>query len=606
MTDPYQQALDNLKDVFGYTEFRSGQDVAVKSLLDGQNLLAVMPTGAGKSLCFQIPALMKAGITIVVSPLLSLMQNQVSILKQYGVAAAAINSSQSRDENVRIWNEVIRGNLKILYMSPERLMTDRMLIALSKIDLAYIAIDEAHCISQWGASFRPDYEALKDLKDHFPDTPISAFTATADPATRTDIADKLFAGDFTLVSTGFDRPNLHITVDLKKDWKKQLFHFLQDKTGQAGIIYCLSRKDTEKTVSFLAAKGIEARAYHAGMASEDRSQAQDWFMTAPGAIICGTIAFGMGIDKSDTRWVFHTSMPATLEAYYQEIGRAGRDGQGASVHMIYSMQDFVLRRRFIENENYADDQKRRVHQRLNALINFCETPGCRRETLLAYFGEKNINCDNCDLCDNPRETMEGTIEAQKALSAIYRTGQVFGVEHIVDILRGINSDKVIKFSHFDLPTFGQGENMTALQWKNILRQLVAVGFLEVDIQGYGGLKITPKGFDLLKGSGEFRYRVDIVHKATKKTKNRPKSSQDYDISPENEDLFLALKKLRLTLAKEQKVPAFAVFTDRSLREMTETKPCDVDEFGDIHGVGKAKIKKYADIFLEEINAFRPA
>ena len=590
-----------LKDVFGFDEFRPGQEDVISSILEGCSVLAVMPTGSGKSLCYQIPALALDGLTIVVSPLVALMRDQVAALKLAGVAAETINSSQERSENIATWRRVADGEVKLLYLSPERLMTGQMLDAIAKLPLKLIVIDEAHCVSQWGPAFRPEYEDLSRLKDLFPGLPVAAFTATADETTRQDVERKLLSGTVRSFVSGFDRPNIHLSVQMKQSWKRQLGDFLEGREGESGIVYCLSRKKTEEAAAFLNDSGIRAVPYHAGMDAGQRTRNQDAFITESGIVVAATIAFGMGIDKPDVRFVFHTDMPGSTEAYYQEIGRAGRDGAAADACMLYGLDDIRMRRVFIEDEDSTPDRKRREHQRLDALIGYCEAPECRRRTLLAYFGEQSEPCGNCDMCLNPASLSDGTQEGRKALSAIMRTGQRFGAGHIIDVLRGQNTEKVVNARHDQLPTFGVGADHDKNAWRSIIRQLVAAHFLELDIKGYGGLQVTDKGRDLLKGDAEFRYRTDAVHRVSAKA--RKKAAPPADAEPLSEDelvLYATLKELRLELAREKGVPAYVVFSDKSLHDMALRRPRSEAEFGDVFGVGEAKLKEFSEPFLQAI------
>ena len=587
-----------LHDVFGFEDYREGQEPVVRALLIGRNALAVMPTGSGKSLCFQVSALALGGLTIVVSPLVALMQDQVASLRLAGVAAETINSARDRADNVAAWRRVAAGETRLLYLSPERLMTDRMLAALAKLPIRLIAIDEAHCISQWGPAFRPDYEALADLRHHFPGVPIAALTATADNATRRDIAAKLFEGDGEIFVAGFDRPNIKLAVEMRRNGSQQLLAFLQRHRGESGIVYCLSRKKTENISRLLSDNGIAALPYHAGMDKWDRDRNQDFFMTEPGQVMVATIAFGMGIDKPDVRFVFHTDLPGSMEAYYQEIGRAGRDGQPAEAHMLYGLDDIRMRRVFIEQEDGGDDRRRREHQRLDALIGYCEAATCRRTTLLAYFGDTGEACGNCDTCIDPVELLDGSEVGQQALTAIVNTGQRFGVAHIIDVLRGTETEKVISARHDQLPPFGVGADRSKDSWRSIIRQLVAAGFLKLDIEGYGGLSVTNKGQTLLEGDGSFAYREDRAPaKPTRKSRSAAPLSE---LDDADDALLAALKNLRLRLAKERGVPAYVVFSDRSLIDMAQRRPRDAVSFAEVHGVGDAKLRDFGDIFLRAI------
>ena len=589
-----------LKDVFGFDAFRPGQEQVVDALLAGRNVLTVMPTGSGKSLCFQVPALVRGGLTVVVSPLVALMQDQVAALKLAGVAADTINSSKPRADNVAAWRRAAAGETRLLYMAPERLMTERMLAALGGLDLRLIAIDEAHCVSQWGPAFRPEYEALERLRDIYPGTPIAALTATADAITRDDIAARLFGGNAETVVLGFDRPNIKLAVEMKRDWKRQMADFVGRYEGRSGIVYCLSRRKTEEAAAYLRDRGVNALAYHAGMDKEAREANQNAFMTDPGVVIVATIAFGMGIDKSDVRFVMHVDLPGSVEAYYQEIGRAGRDGADADAFMIYGLQDIRMRRQFIEDEDSGPDRKRREHKRLDALVGYCEAPECRRRSLLAYFGETIGPCGNCDMCLNPVEMADGTELARTALSAILRSGQLYGASHIIDILRGSPTEKIAKAGHDRLPAFGAGAALRKNEWQSILRQLVAAGFLILDVQGYGGLKIAPKGEALLDGEETFRYRQDTVPQTPAAKRRARDRAADEDLPDADIELLNSLRALRLSIAKERGVPAYVVFADRSLIDMARRRPQSADDFAEVHGVGAAKLRDFADPFLAAI------
>ena len=590
-----------LKDVFGFDSFRPGQEEVVDTLLAGRNILTVMPTGSGKSLCFQIPSLVTGGLTIVVSPLVALMEDQVAALKLAGVAADTINSSRSREDNVASWRRAAAGETRLLYMAPERLMTERMLSALGKLDISLFAVDEAHCISQWGPAFRPEYEKLSQLRPVFPGTPIAALTATADAVTRDDIVARLFDGDAKSVVLGFDRPNIKLSVEMKQDWKRQMVDFLERHRGESGIVYCLSRKKTEEASQYLRDHGVNALAYHAGMDAGIRQSHQNAFMTDPGIVIVATIAFGMGIDKSDVRFVLHVDLPGSVEAYYQEIGRAGRDGADAEAHMIYGLQDIRMRRMFIEDEESGPERKRREHKRLDTLVGYCEAPECRRRSLLAYFGEEVDACGNCDVCINPVEMADGTELGKKVLAAVDGSGQLYGSAHIVDILRGMQSEKLLKAGHDRLAAYGSGADLHKPEWQSIIRQLVSAGFLRLDVQGYGGLAITPKGQDLARGEESFRYRQDTLKKSRAAKRRANDLAADADLPEADTKLLTELRALRLSFAKERGVPAYVVFTDRTLVDMARRKPVTIDEFAEVHGVGAAKLRDFAEPFLKAIS-----
>jgi ATP-dependent DNA helicase RecQ len=594
--------LSTLAEVFGYTELRPGQAEAIEALLGGRNVFAVMPTGAGKSLCYQLPALILGGLTLVVSPLLALMRDQVAALRLDGIEAATINSDASREDNVATWRRVQAGAVRVLYMSPERLMTPAMLRALAKLDLKLIAIDEAHCISQWGPAFRPEYEALATLRGHFPGVPIIGLTATADPATRADIVAKIFAGDAVTVVTGFDRPNLSLAVALKSNWKKQVADFVAARPGASGIVYCLSRRKTEEVATLLCEKGHRALAFHAGMDSATKEQVQNRFMTEPGIVMVATVAFGMGIDKPDIRYVLHTDLPASPEAYYQEIGRAGRDGLPAETLLLYGLDDIRMRRIFIEQEASTPERKRREHKRLDALIAYCEASECRRRMLLRYFGDTIQPCGNCDVCLDPVETVDGAAEARKVLAAVDATGHKFGAAHIVDVLRGAKNDKTARFGHDALPVFGAGADRSQGEWQGVIRQMVAAGLLDIDIAGYGGLRATASGAALMRGEGAFRYRPDRLRKEQKAKRGAAavaaKAADGLDDAATA--LLQRLKALRLTLAKERGVPAYVIFSDRTLIDMAARRPRTRDAFAEVFGVGEAKLRDFAEVFLREI------
>ena len=599
-------ARQTLQESFGFSEFRPGQEAVIETLLAGRDALAVMPTGSGKSLCFQIPALLRGGLTIVVSPLVALMRDQVAALKLAGVAADGIHSGNERGENVEAWKRAAAGGTRLLYMSPERLMTDRMLAALKRLPIGLFAIDEAHCISQWGPAFRPEYADLRRLRELFPGIPIVALTATADEITRGDIAERLFGSRVEQFVLGFDRPNIRLTVTMKREWKRQLADFVARFEGMSGIVYCLSRRKTEECAAMLADKGIRALPYHAGMSAEEREANQNVFMTEPGVVIVATIAFGMGIDKADVRYVFHADLPASVEAYYQEIGRAGRDGAPAEAHMLYGLDDIRMRRQFIENEESGDERKRREHKRLDALLGYCEAPLCRRVALLEYFGERIEACGNCDACLSPAEREDGTAEAKLILSAAKQTGEVFGASHLIDVVRGANTEKIARFRHDRLNCHGAGAERNANEWRSLIRQMVAAGFLQIDIAGYGGIKITGKGRELASGEGEFLYRKDAVERKTKAERRQARKQEqllaDRELTTEQAELLAALKALRLTLAQERNVPAYVIFADRTLIEMALRQPRTEAEFATISGVGAVKLERFAKPFLEAINA----
>jgi ATP-dependent DNA helicase RecQ len=591
-----------LQDVFGYASFRPGQEEVMNTILAGENVLVVMPTGAGKSLCFQIPALACDALTIVVSPLVALMEDQVAALRLAGVAAETINSSRDYNVNAASWRRVAAGETRLLYISPERLMTDRMLAALSRLPVALLVVDEAHCISRWGPSFRPEYEGLSRIGAIFPDAAIAAFTATADAATRDDIAGKLFNGQGRIFVAGFDRPNIRLAVEPRGDWKQQLLTFVKDRAGESGIVYCLSRKKTDEAASFLSDNGVHALPYHAGMESSTRNANQEVFMTEAGAVMTATIAFGMGIDKPDVRYVFHANLPGNMESYYQELGRAGRDGAAADAFMLYGLDDIRQRRFFIEDDNGDDAHKRREHKRLDSLIAYCETPTCRRRTLLSYFGEDPEPCGNCDVCLDPPALSDGREPGNVVANAVRETGQRFGAAHVVDVVRGANTEKIRSLGHERLNAYGAGSSVSKDNWRSIIHQMVAAGLLNLDYQGYGGLSLTPQGDAFSRGETDFHYRKHPARTIAKQGSRNAKSMEAAKLSAPETELLAALKRLRLDLARERGVPAFAVFADRALIDMARRKPQTNAEFLAVNGVGAAKLRDFAEPFMAAISA----
>jgi ATP-dependent DNA helicase RecQ len=589
-----------LRTIFGFEAFRPGQADILAAILEGRDVLAVMPTGSGKSLCYQLPALLRDGLTIVVSPLIALMRNQVAQLCGYGVAAASLNSANDPAENRAMLDRIARGDLRLVYVAPERLVKRETLDLFKRAKIAMLAVDEAHCISQWGHDFRPEYAALGAVQAELGGVQTVAFTATADAATRSDISQKLFSGPPALFVHGFDRPNLRLTMQAKAGGRKQVADFIKSHPGQSGIIYCASRRKTEEMAEFLRETGVRALPYHAGMDGAARSRNQDTFLQEDGVVVAATIAFGMGIDKPDVRFVLHADMPANIESYYQEIGRAGRDGLPADTLTLYGMGDIRLRRMQIDESEATDEQKRVDRQRLNALVSLCESPRCRRQTLLAYFGETAEACGNCDFCCDGAEVIDGTIAAQKALSAIVRTGERFGTEHLTNVLIGENSEAVEKFGHDCLPTFGVGKEYGKQEWRSIFRQLHGAGVIALDITGYGTWSVTDAGRRVLKGADKITLRKDTLKPARKAARAAANAAALADGAAGDTALFEALRRRRSELAKEQRVAAYVVFADKTLIDMARRKPGTAAEMSAVHGVGEAKLRQYGELFLEVI------
>ncbi|WP_245409879.1 DNA helicase RecQ [Pararhizobium haloflavum] len=583
-----------LRDVFGYRSFRPGQEAIIETITGGEDVLAVMPTGAGKSLCFQIPAILDRRLTVVVSPLVALIDDQAAALRANGVSVAAIHSGHDREFNVAEWKRVRAGDVSLLYMSPERLMTPRMIAALQQIGAGLFVVDEAHCISKWGANFRPEYERLGELKSAFPEAGIAAFTATADRATQADIAEKLFSGRGRIVVQGFDRPNLYLAVEPKRDWKRQLITFLKDRRDESGVVYCLSRRATDETAELLAGEGFNAIAYHAGHAPEVRKANQARFMRE-NAIMVATVAFGMGIDKPDIRFVCHLNLPASMEAYYQEIGRAGRDGMPADTQLFFGLDDVRLRRQFIENDGEDREHILREHKRLDALLAYAEAPGCRRVSLLAYFDEEAGPCGHCDNCYAPPKVIDGTREAQALFGIIEGTGETFGGAHIVDVLRGLETEKIRSNGHERLKGYGAGGAKTKTYWQAFVRQAVAGRYLSINIQKFGALELTARGKSVLAGQSAFELR-EIVISTRDKPASRPKRSAP-SLSARDETLLSALKSLRLEFARERSVPAYVIFSDATLMEMASARPGTLDELASVNGVGPKKLGEFGSAFL---------
>jgi len=599
MANTQQDTRDILKRTYGYDQFRGQQAEIIDHVITGNNTFVLMPTGSGKSLCYQIPSLCRDGVGIIISPLIALMQDQVDALKQLGIKASAINSSMSSEDIIKAKQQVRDNEIDLLYVAPERLLMDDFLELLSQSPIALFAIDEAHCVSQWGHDFRPHYTQLSTLADLFPDVPRIALTATADQPTRKDIIERLKLETGKTFIAGFDRPNIHYSIIEKNNPRQQLLRFIKDNhMGESGIIYCLSRKMTDEITLFLLENGFDAMAYHAGMPAESRSLNQSKFLKDDNIIMVATIAFGMGIDKPDVRFVAHLTTPKNIEAYYQETGRAGRDGQPSNAVMFYGMNDAAMQRNFIESSNAPDTQKRIEHQKLSALLGLCESAGCRRQVMLEYFGDHCTPCNNCDTCETPPETFEGTVATQKALSCVYRTEQRFGVGYLIDVLLGKTTDRIVNFNHENISTFGIGTEFSKPEWQSIFRQLVALNYLVVDVNGHGSLKITPLGGAFLKEKQTVKLRK-YTGKITAQKRRQDYTPMQFD-SPEDQQLFTLLKAKRTELAKDQNVPPYVIFNDRTLRELAVIKPDSHHKFSQIHGVGERKVKKYGDIFLSAI------
>ncbi len=590
-----------LQKIYGYNQFRGKQLEIINNVITGKNVFVLMPTGSGKSICYQIPALCRNGIGIIISPLIALMQDQVNALKELGIKAAAINSSISYRDILNTEIKMKNGEIDLIYAAPERVITPQFINLLHNSPISLFAIDEAHCISQWGHDFRSSYQKLTILSLEFPEIPRLALTATADNATRKDIIEKLNLKDGEIFIEGFDRPNINYSIIEQNSAKQQILKFIQDKHfNDSGIVYCSSRKKTEDLTKFLCQKGFNALTYHAGMTDNDRFQNQNLFLKSEKVIMVATIAFGMGIDKPDVRFVVHLNIPKNIESYYQETGRAGRDGLPSNALMVYGTNDVVLQRNFIYSSNAEKNQKFIEHQKLNALLGLCETTKCRRQVILEYFGDKCSQCNNCDTCLTQQDTYDGTIAAQKAVSCVYRTGQRFGIGYIIDVLLGKEDGKIFRFNHNKISTYGIGKEFKEREWKSILRQLIAQNFFSVDITGFGGLKITSEGFRFIKEKKAVYLRRYIIKDKIKVKKVRKPSLASSAFNGRETGLFNLLKSKRMQLAIEQNVPPYVIFHDRSLREMVLEKPKSLDEFAKISGVGENKLRKYGRAFIDII------
>ncbi|MFT5572639.1 MAG: ATP-dependent DNA helicase RecQ [Cryomorphaceae bacterium] len=593
------RAEELLKHTFGYVDFRGQQKKVIQSTLDGRDSLILMPTGGGKSLCYQIPGVVRDGMAIVVSPLIALMQDQVGALLQLGLRAAYLNSTLSREQHSEVMRAIHDGNLDLLYVAPERLLQENTLQRLMSVEISLIAIDEAHCVSQWGHDFRADYLGLHVLAQAFPNVPRIALTATADQRTREEIVARLALHEPEVFVSSFDRPNIRYIVQEKGDAKAQLIKFLQDYRGKAGIVYCMSRNRVDGIAAWLEGRGVNALPYHAGLDAHQRADNQRRFLREEGVVMVATIAFGMGIDKPDVRFVAHLDLPKSLEAYYQETGRAGRDGQPSDAWMVYGLQDVVRIAKMVNDSN-ADEQHKRIERgKIDSLLGWCEATTCRRRSLLQYFGESMQGaCGNCDVCLNPPKTWDATEAAQKLMSNIYRTGQRFGSGHVIDVLRGKDTPKVNQFGHHKLSTFGIGEDLGDKQWRSILRQLLVQNYLLVNEAQYGAIQLTEKARSLLKGEIKVFLREDI--EAIKPTRAKRVASK---VDEGDRELWDALRACRKTLAEAQGVPPYTIFHDATLMEMMEFRPKDNAELLSISGVGEVKLQKYGDEFLQLLSEY---
>jgi len=619
MSDPlmHDQASHVLRSVFGYDRFRPPQDEVVAHLIAGGDSLVLMPTGGGKSLCFQIPSLVRFGTGIVVSPLIALMQDQVAALRQAGVRAAFLNSSQRPDEGRRVEAQFRAGDLDLLYLAPERLLLERTLDLLDGAPLALFAIDEAHCVSQWGHDFRPEYLQLAVLGQRYPGVPRIALTATADERTRVEIIDKLDLTGARLFISSFDRPNIRYRIqEGQGNVRETLLRFIRgEHPGEAGIVYCLSRKKTEDVADWLTSKGVPALPYHAGLSAEVRAENQTRFIHEEGIVMVATIAFGMGIDKPNVRFVAHLSLPKSVEAYYQETGRAGRDGLPADAWMSYGLQDVIMLRQLLAESGAEAAYKRVERHKLDAMLGLCELTGCRRQALLAYFGETlPAPCGNCDTCLTPPATWDASVAAQKALSCVHRTGQRFGVMYLIDVLLGKEDERIQRFGHDRLTTFGIGTELDAKGWRGVYRQLIARGLLNVDVDGHGGLQLTDACRPVLRGEEALWLRRESAVPAGKRSRVAKSPSEKPSagkvatgnfVSPEDQQLWAVLRGLRMELARAQNVPPYVVFHDATLAEMVRRRPQSLDELGALSGIGERKLAAFGEQFLAAIQGPAP-
>ena len=597
-----------LHEVFGYESFRPLQGDIIREVSEGRDALVLMPTGGGKSLCYQVPALVRSGTAIVISPLIALMQDQVAALKELGVRAAFLNSTMDFEQARATEYALMTGELDLLYCAPERLIQPRTIELLHDASISLFAIDEAHCVSQWGHDFRSDYLQLSMLAEQFPGVPRIALTATADERTRKEIAERLSLTEARHFVSGFDRPNIQYRIAPKINANKQLLDFIKaEHEGDCGIVYCLSRNKVDATAKTLAQKGYTALPYHAGLSSEQRAHHQERFLREDGVIIVATIAFGMGIDKPDVRFVAHLDLPKSLEAYYQETGRAGRDGKPSTAWMVYGLQDVIKLRQMLESSQGNDHFKRVERQKLDAMLGLCEVTSCRRQVLLRYFGDElEQPCGNCDTCLNPPDTWDGTVAVQKALSCVFRTGQRFGVTYLIDVLRGSENERILQSGHHQVSTYGIGTELSANEWKSVYRQLVANGYLRADPEGYGALQLTEQCRPLLKGPQTIELRKDPEIKKTTGRTNGGRSGSPVSEQITDKAGWEALRACRKELADKQGVPPYVIFHDTTLFGMLERKPRTLDELAEVSGVGAAKLEKYGEIFLQTIAGLEQA